>query len=445
MAANKTDFLRFNANSIKELITQKLSSDKKLTDQIYEGSNISILIDMVAYMYQCLVYQLNNAASESMFSDTQIYENMSRLVKMLGYNPKGIIPSQGTFLFNNEENSGLADKVILPFSFIETDKTDAYGKKVCFSTIEQYSVNSDRNYSMTLYNGKWKMYPEVFTASGSNYETFSLGLIGSSITSNKLVANNMIKVYVNSRNVIDGEWRYTDKELFTENDFNSKQYGYIIDNTEKLYNIRLNENKNYEIKFGNGTLGRKLNAGDTLYIFYLDTNGLDGQITPEELGQGKKLKHSPEDFGISDSLYEAIFGKNSVENSITRIAENPEIYINNTTTNPIAEESVDDIRNIAPQEFKLGKRLVTAQDYEYFIKNKWKGQVIDVKCQNNFEYIAKSFFIWLYRLGLEKHNNPKYYVNEIDLVRYGYKFSDPADSNNVYLWTKLYEQEVKNA
>lgn len=312
MAANKTDFLRFNANSIKELITQKLSSDKKLTDQIYEGSNISILIDMVAYMYQCLVYQLNNAASESMFSDTQIYENMSRLVKMLGYNPKGIIPSQGTFLFNNEENSGLADKVILPFSFIETDKTDAYGKKVCFSTIEQYSINSDRNYSMTLYNGKWKMYPEVFTASGSNYETFSLGLIGSSITSNKLVANNMIKVYVNSRNVIDGEWRYTDKELFTENDFNSKQYGYIIDNTEKLYNIRLNENKNYEIKFGNGTLGRKLNAGDTLYIFYLDTNGLDGQITPEELGQGKKFKHSPEDFGISDSLYEAIFGKNSV-------------------------------------------------------------------------------------------------------------------------------------
>jgi hypothetical protein len=44
-------------------------------------------------MYQVLVYQLNNAAAESMFSDTQIYENISRLVKLIGYNPKGFIPA----------------------------------------------------------------------------------------------------------------------------------------------------------------------------------------------------------------------------------------------------------------------------------------------------------------------------------------------------------------
>lgn len=70
MAENKTDFLRFSAYSIKDLITNKLTENSKFTDQVYEGSNLAILIDLVAYMYQCLVYQLNNAASESMFSDT---------------------------------------------------------------------------------------------------------------------------------------------------------------------------------------------------------------------------------------------------------------------------------------------------------------------------------------------------------------------------------------
>ncbi len=70
MATQNTDFLKFNAYSMKELITRKMSEDSKFTDQIYEGSNLAILIDLVAYMYQCLVYQLNNAASESMFSDT---------------------------------------------------------------------------------------------------------------------------------------------------------------------------------------------------------------------------------------------------------------------------------------------------------------------------------------------------------------------------------------
>lgn len=70
MATNNTDFLKFSAYSIKELITRKLAEDTKFTDEIYEGSNLATLIDLVSYMYQCLIYSLNNSASESMFSDT---------------------------------------------------------------------------------------------------------------------------------------------------------------------------------------------------------------------------------------------------------------------------------------------------------------------------------------------------------------------------------------
>lgn len=67
---SNTDFLRFSAYSFKDVITRKMSEDSNFTDQIYEGSNLAILIDLCAYLYQCLVYQLNAAASESMFSDT---------------------------------------------------------------------------------------------------------------------------------------------------------------------------------------------------------------------------------------------------------------------------------------------------------------------------------------------------------------------------------------
>lgn len=71
MAINASnDFLRFSAYQIKDLITRKLSEDTNFTDQVYEGSNLAILIDIVSYMYQCLIYNLNNAAAESMFSDT---------------------------------------------------------------------------------------------------------------------------------------------------------------------------------------------------------------------------------------------------------------------------------------------------------------------------------------------------------------------------------------
>lgn len=70
MADASNDFLRFSAYSIKELITRKLSEDSNFTDQVYEGSNLAILIDIVSYMYQCLIFCLNNSAAESMFSDT---------------------------------------------------------------------------------------------------------------------------------------------------------------------------------------------------------------------------------------------------------------------------------------------------------------------------------------------------------------------------------------
>jgi hypothetical protein len=51
MASNSTDYLRFSAYSLKELITRKLASETKFTDQVYEGSNLAVLIDIVCYMY----------------------------------------------------------------------------------------------------------------------------------------------------------------------------------------------------------------------------------------------------------------------------------------------------------------------------------------------------------------------------------------------------------
>ena len=55
MAQDNTQFLKFSAYSIKDMITRKLSEDSKFTDQVYEGSNLAILIDIVSYMYQVLI------------------------------------------------------------------------------------------------------------------------------------------------------------------------------------------------------------------------------------------------------------------------------------------------------------------------------------------------------------------------------------------------------
>ena len=48
--------------------------------------------------------------------------------------------------------------------------------------------------------------------------------------------------------------------------------------TYRVYTVVLNEDKTYELKFGNGIVGAKLTPGDRVYVFYLDTNGEDGKI-----------------------------------------------------------------------------------------------------------------------------------------------------------------------
>ena len=96
---------------------------------MYPGSNIAILVDLVATMYQTLSYQLNHAASESMFSQSQYYENIVRIAKLLGYNAQGITPS--TAMFRIDDASDLFQSVddeitIPPFSLVTTSDGKYY-------------------------------------------------------------------------------------------------------------------------------------------------------------------------------------------------------------------------------------------------------------------------------------------------------------------------------
>lgn len=443
MAQYNTDFLRFSAYSMKDLITRKLSENSNFTDQIYEGSNLAILIDLVAYMYQCLIYQLNNAAAESMFSDTQIYENINRLVKMLGYNPHGCQPSIAQFYIIAED---IQSQIQIPnYSKVDTGLTDKNGKHIYYS-ITDINLKTDGSIMqpVTLYNGEWKLYQTVFTASGIDFETFVLDGLKSSTEDDAYIANDYIHVWVDENTMHDNssisKWMYDKNEIFINSQsINVSETDYMrpYNGNDKVYSIRLNENKTYEIKFGNNITGRRLNNGDRVYIFYLDTNGLDGMIYPDSIQDNLILKNSPSDLGINQALYERI--------NINGISQDFSVHVSliSPSTEAVLEESVENIRENAPNAFKMGNRLITHEDYEYFVMQNRANQIISVKCHNNLEYITQ-FFKWLYYYGLHGQLDHKksgdYYLNQTKLQRNNYKYADPADSNTIYIWTKTAPQ-----
>lgn len=204
MAKDSNKYLKFSPYSMKEYITRKLSEDPVFTDQVYAGSNLQLIIDLVAYMYQCLVFQLNTAASESMFADTQIFENITRLVSMLGYYPKGCSPSAFTARlgFADGRSESMSRTVrCLPYTRLATGLTDSRGKQIFFSTkftsAGGQAFESDPVINVNFYNGQWKMYSKVFTASGIGNETFVLtGLKSDSAAGKYVAAGELFDVFV---------------------------------------------------------------------------------------------------------------------------------------------------------------------------------------------------------------------------------------------------------
>ncbi len=75
MEANNTDFTlqknayaSFDALTLKQLIIDRLNEGGVYTDQVLEGSNISAIMDIIAYSYHTLLFYLNQTSSESLFT-----------------------------------------------------------------------------------------------------------------------------------------------------------------------------------------------------------------------------------------------------------------------------------------------------------------------------------------------------------------------------------------
>ncbi len=82
-------YVNFDATSLKNFMIEQMNESGKFTDQNYEGSNISSILNILAYYTHVLLFYLNQTSSESSFSQASIYENMNRIVKLIGYKPTG--------------------------------------------------------------------------------------------------------------------------------------------------------------------------------------------------------------------------------------------------------------------------------------------------------------------------------------------------------------------
>ena len=407
-------YVAFDATTLKDFIIQRLNENEKFTDQNYEGSNLAAIIDIIAYSYHVLLFYLNNTASEVNFDQASIYENMNKIVKLIGYKPAGkqtsIVPINAV---------GSADMAIANYTIRKNSFFVADG--VQYNFIDDYSFNKTTtdteviktlNDTVILYQGVVKEYPD-YNAQGEEFEVVPI-VVKNIVDNNteKFIADNTIDVYVKE---VDDNTYYLYKEV---------ESLYLSNSNERVYERRLNENGFYEIKFGSGVFGKKLSEGDTVSINYIQSDNTEGIISKNVIN-GNKLF-------VYDSLRQRqIFNDTFANKNETIFIDNSNsslLTINNpqNSTSLSDEETIEQIRENAPKAFASQLRLVTESDYESFIERNLANVVNSVKVASNDSYINE-YIQYFYDICVDPNKVNRVLINQIN-------FADSCDFNNVNIF-----------
>ena len=130
--------------------------------------------------------------------------------------------------------------------------------------------------------------------------------------------------------------------------------------------LRLNEYGHYEIKFGSGVFGKKLDEGDIVSVNYILSDNTAGVISKNVINGNKLFVY---DSTRQRELFQDLY-PNKTETTFLNITNSPKITFNNPLNSSAlsTEETVEQIRQNAPKMFSSQLRLVTEGDYQSFLQ-----------------------------------------------------------------------------
>lgn len=417
-------YLSFDAQNLNELIIQKLNAGNVFTDQIYEGSNFSAFLDVTAYAYHLLLFYLNKMGSEATYTQTQLYENINRLVKIIGFKPIGYQTACVSFNVyapeSTNQTAGLETNTVytIPrFSYINVNGIKySLVSDVNFSLTDRDLITEDNLHNLEefsnsniLFQGEFIEHP-IYVAKGDKFETYTLIPANLSLREQRIYvdhANFSIFVY----NDVLGWREYTETSSL-----------YLENSSALKYEKRLNEAGYYEFRFGDNIHGKGLEEGDNVQIYYLKSDGTSGEIGSNQLDNNTlNIYRTGVYLSILNSLHS---GDNIIDVRDAKLLQ----FKNETpSTQFTLPEDVDSIRTNSGKVFRSNSQLITAENIQTHIERNFSNIVSSCYVMNNTEYI-NDVMSYYYQLGLNSINlDSRISFNQIH-------FSTSCNFNNVYVY-----------
>jgi hypothetical protein len=323
-----TQVSNLDYNDIKIALKEYLRSQSDFTDYDFEGSVWSTLLDVLAYNTYYTAFNTNLVVNELFLDSATLRDNVVAIAKQLGYTPKSVTSPVAYINFDVNFTNTTPDVAIL--------RTGSAFTTIFDSELYQYTTLDD--VSAAVENGT-ASFIDVPIYEGSLIKNFYT--VNTALKSQRFLIQNQgvdtssirVKVYPSQNSSAFEFYERADNIL----DVNSETKTYFLNEVE---------DENYELFFGDGVLGKKLESGQFIEVTYLVTNG------PDTNGAKTFVFN-----GIVDDRNNAVYPLNVVVNSVTPASGGENI------------ESIDKIKYNAPRYFGTQDRAVTAQDYAAIVRN----------------------------------------------------------------------------
>lgn len=327
------NFTNLDFDQIKSSLRDYLRANSNFTDYNFEGSNMSIIIDILAYNTYISSYNANMISNEVFIDSATLRENVVSLARNIGYVPhsRSAAKANISFFVNlNNLNINPPLTLTLKSGIVCTSSSTFNNQSFSFVIPQDITVPVVNQVALfeniDIYEGFLALNTFTVNSSSKNQRF---------ILDNSNIDVDSISVYVRDTQLSSSKVKYHLIDNISD-----------INSDSKVFFIQEIEDQRYEIIFGDGIFGKKLENLNFIEVSYNITNG-----------------------PVANGVQFFNFNGRLVDNNQRVISTGISVITTNSSAQNGREiESVDSIKKYAPRKYSSQNRAVTAADYEMIIK-----------------------------------------------------------------------------
>ena len=324
------NFSNVDFDQIKTSIKDYLRTNSNFTDYDFEGSNLSAIVDTLAYNTYITSYNANMVTNEVFIDSATLRENVVSLARNIGYVPRSRKSAKATISFSVNASNTTAVTLTLKAGIVLTTAEKFGGNSYTFAipddvTVPVLSTGFAHFDDLDVYEGTY--INQTFTVSSRNpNQRFVLPNPG--------IDTDLIRVIVK-----DNETSSV-KDKFEKFDslFNVKA-------DSRVWFLQEIENERYEVLFGDGIFGQKVEEPNFIEASYITSSGAEAN-------------------GLSQFSYAGRLVGNDGQSVTSGVSL---IYTSSPSSGGSSIESIESVKKYAPQIYASQNRAVTASDFEALV------------------------------------------------------------------------------